>query len=90
MYYVYVLQSKKNGKMYIGCTGNLKQRFLLHNSGNIYSTRRHRPLKLIYYEAFINRHDAFTREQWLKTGWGRNQLQKILSNYLASQNFKEI
>jgi len=39
-------------------------------------------MKLIYYEAFINKHDAFKREQWLKTGWGRNQLKKILGGSL--------
>jgi putative endonuclease len=55
----------------------------MHNNGAILSTKNRRPLKLIYYEAFINKHDAFLREQWLKTGWGRNQIQKILHNYLA-------
>jgi predicted GIY-YIG superfamily endonuclease len=43
-------------------------------------------LILIYYEAFIDKHDAFNREQWLKTGWGRNQLKKILRNYLTGFN----
>jgi putative endonuclease len=82
MYYVYVLQSKKDSKPYVGCTNDLKRRLSLHNSGKVSSTKNHIPLRLIYYEAFLNRHDAFIREQWLKTGWGRNQLRKILSNYL--------
>jgi putative endonuclease len=82
MYYVYILQSIKDKNLYIGCTNDLKKRFLLHNNGKIFSTKKRKPFKLIYYEAFLNRKDAFTREQWLKTGWGRNQIKKILNNYL--------
>jgi len=82
MHYVYILQSKKDDELYVGCTNNLKARFALHNAGKVVSTARRLPLKLIYYEAFMNKHDAFAREQWLKTGWGRNQLKAILRNYL--------
>ncbi len=82
MYYVYILQSKKDNDLYTGCTNDLKKRFLLHNSGKIFSTKDRKPFKIIYYEAFLNQRDAFAREQWLKTGWGRNHINKILSNYL--------
>lgn len=81
MYYVYILQSKKDKNLYIGRTNDLKKRFLLHNNGKIFSTKKRKPLKLIYYEVFLNQKDAFIREQWLKTGWGRNQIKKILDNY---------
>jgi hypothetical protein len=30
----------------------------------------------------VNPRDAFAREQWLKTGWGRNQLKTMLRNTL--------
>ena len=82
MHYVYVLKSQKDEKMYTGCTNDLKARLGKHNTGQVASTRDRRPLKIIFYEAFINKSDAFQREQWLKTGWGRNHLNKILSNYL--------
>ena len=82
MYYVYILQSKKDNDLYTGCTNDLKKRFLLHNSGKIFSTKDRKPFKIIYYEAFLNQRDAFAREQWIKTGWGRNHINKILSNYL--------
>lgn len=84
MYYVYALRSKKDKQLYIGCTKNLKSRLDMHNSGRISSTYRRRPFMLIFYEAFLDRHDAFMREQWLKTGWGRNHLQKILAMYLKN------
>ena len=82
MYYVYVLKSKRDTKFYTGCTNDLKKRILLYNSGKVESTKYRTPLTLLYYEAFLNKEDAFQREQWLKTGWGRNHLDKILSNYL--------
>ena len=90
MYYVYVLQSEKDNLLYLGCTHNLKQRLSMHNAGKICSTKRRAPFRLIYYEAFINKQDAFGREQWLKTGWGRNQLRKILKSIFMSSVSKEI
>lgn len=84
MHYVYILQSNKDNNLYVGCTNNLKQRFELHNLGKINSTKNRKPFMLIYYEAFLNKNDAFAREQWLKTGWGRNQLKKILANYFKN------
>lgn len=84
MYYVYILQSKKDKDLYIGCTNDLKKRFSLHNNGKVPSTEKRRPLQLIHYEAFLNQQDAFAREQWLKTGWGHNQIYKILDNYLKN------
>lgn len=89
MYYVYILQSKSDMKMYVGCTSNLKKRFELHNSGEVLSTKHRRPFKLIYYEAFVDKQDTFKREQWLKTGWGRNQLNKILTSSLKGFTFKK-
>lgn len=68
--------------MYVGCTNDLKKRLELHNSGKVSSTKHRRPFELIYYEVFVDKQDAFRREQWLKTGWGRNRLNKILINTL--------
>lgn len=84
MHYVYILQSERDGNLYTGCTNNLKKRFLLHNKGRVSATQNRRPLKLIYYEAFLNQKDAFLREQWLKIGWGRNHINKILHYYLKN------
>ena len=82
MYYVYVLKSDKDRKMYVGATQDLKKRLSMHNAGKINSTKLRKPLKLVYYEAFSDKGDAFAREQWCKTGWGRNQLRKMLRNAL--------
>ena len=84
MHYLYVLQSQSDNNIYIGCTKDLKKRIVMHNSGKVSSTRKRKPLKLIYYEAFINQQDAYNKEQWLKTGWGRNYLKRTLRNYLKN------
>ncbi len=86
MHYVYLLKSERDDKLYVGCTNNLRKRLLMHNSGKIDSTRFRKPFKLIFYEAFTNKRDAFAREKWLKTGWGRNHIKKILNNYLNTRN----
>jgi putative endonuclease len=76
------MRSRKDKGTYLGCTNNLKSRIDLHNKGKILSTALRKPFKLIYYEAFIDKNDAFRKEQWLKTGWGRNHLRKMLHNSL--------
>ncbi len=83
MFYVYILQSKKDGELYTGCTNDLKKRFREHNNGLVFSTKLKKPHKIIHYEAFLNKKDAFMREKWLKTGWGRNQTRTMLANYLG-------
>ena len=39
---------------------------MLHNTGEVYSTRKRKPFKLIYYEAFLAESDARHRESNLK------------------------
>ncbi|MFH1781175.1 MAG: GIY-YIG nuclease family protein [Patescibacteria group bacterium] len=84
MFFVYVLQSIKDGKRYVGCTNNLKRRLQEHNSGLAESTRYRIPFKLIYFEAYLNRSDAFAREKILKGQWGRKFLQRVLKNYIKN------
>lgn len=72
--------------MYTGCTNDLKARIKLHNNGKVSATRLRCPLALIYYEAYLNRFDAFAREKWLKTGWGRNYIKKALKNYFYEKD----
>lgn len=46
------------------------------------STKFKRPLTLIHYEYFINKHDAEAREVFFKSGFGRNQLKQALKRTL--------
>lgn len=87
MQYVYVLQSKKDGDLYIGCTKNLRSRIILHNAKKVGSTAKRVPFVLIYYECYINSNDAYNREKYMKTRYGRNYIKKVLSNFFISKNF---
>jgi putative endonuclease len=78
MYYTYVLLSKKDGKLYIGYSSNLKNRFSEHSKGEVRSTKDRRPLRLIFYEAFQDRKDALRREKYFKTDKGKSSLKQII------------
>lgn len=66
MYYIYILKSKKDNKLYVGLTNDLRKRLIEHNHGLTKSTEYRRPLVLIYYEAYISQKDAQIREKKLK------------------------
>ncbi len=85
MYYTYVLRSLKDGKLYIGWAGDLKKRLKKHNSGLVLATKSRLPLKLIFYEALLNKKDAINREKFFKTGWGRRHLKKALKYSLGKK-----
>jgi putative endonuclease len=83
MYYTYVLQSSVDGNFYVGYTQDLKQRFDLHNMGQVESTKRRLPMKLVYYEACLDKQDAIRREKYLKTHHGKMFMAKRLKLYLT-------
>ncbi|AQQ09633.1 GIY-YIG nuclease superfamily protein [Sedimentisphaera cyanobacteriorum] len=82
MYYVYVLVSEVDGQFYTGATGDLKKRVKEHNEGKVTSTEKRGPLHLVYYEACLDKRDAFRREKYLKTGMGKRYLRNRLRDTL--------
>ncbi len=86
MFYVYILFSKKDQNLYIGCTNDLKRRVEQHNKGVVRATKSRRPLKLIYYEAYINKDNAFRREKFYKSGRGHETIEKVLKETLFEIN----
>jgi len=66
MFYLYVLKSFVDNKLYIGYTNDLKRRFSEHNSGQNTSTKPRAPFELVYYEAYKEKKDAVIRERKLK------------------------
>jgi len=84
-YFVYILLSQKDNKLYVGCTHNTQQRLLEHNSGKVSATKSRRPLVMIYTEEFQNKGDAFNRERFLKTLWSARLKKKILEKYKQSK-----
>jgi len=83
MYYVYVIQSEKDGKWYTGFTNDLRKRFNKHRLGKVFSTKNRGPFILIYYEACLNEQDAKDREKYLKSGMGKRYLKNRLKRFLS-------
>lgn len=83
-YYVYVLLSTKDRRFYVGFTTDLKHRLQQHARGEVTSTKHRRPLKLIFYEYFVNKQDAKSRETFLKSGFGKRELKKALKQTLIT------
>lgn len=75
-FYTYVLKSLLDSKFYIGWTNNLKARVLKHQNGKVESTKHRRPLKLVYFEACLDKEKAIKREKSLKSGFGRSYLKR--------------
>jgi len=84
-YFVYILYSEKDHKLYIGCTSDIEERLKRHNDGNVSATKHRRPLVLIHKEIFDEKADAFNRERFLKSLWGARTKKKILQEYKQSR-----
>jgi putative endonuclease len=83
MYFVYILQSNRDKKLYTGRTENIESRLEEHNLGKVKSTKNRKPLELIYYEAYKDKQDAVDRELFLKSGRGREVIRKQLKNSIS-------
>ena len=86
MYYLYILISLKDRKLYIGYTKDIKARILKHKNGYVKATKNRRPLLLIYYEAYLFQKEAKQREKYFKGGKGKNDLKIQL--HITLQKYK--
>ncbi len=78
MFKVYILQSVRNGRYYIGSTQAVATRVAQHNAGKVRSTRHIRPLELVYSEPFENRAAARRREAYLKRLKSRKAIEELV------------
>lgn len=76
-YYLYILKSCDGKHWYTGSTSNIMLRLKHHNNGHTFSTKPYRPWKLVYYEKFSSRKEAFRREMFLKSPSGYQDYLKI-------------
>jgi len=83
VHYTYVLLSRLDGRLYIGATGNLRERMKAHSDGHVRSTAHRRPFTLVSYEACLSADDAYRRERYLKSGRGGRYLKARLASTLA-------
>lgn len=70
MFYVYILQSKKDATYYYGFTENLKERIISHNKGKVEYTKGHRPYVVVWYCVFKDKQKALDFEKYLKSSSG--------------------
>ena len=77
--YVYILECS-NGKFYTGSTKYLERRIAQHQEGTGANfTKKHLPVKLVYYEEYDNIAGAFYREKQIQ-GWSRRKKLALIEN----------
>ena len=77
-YFLNVLESEIDGRLYKGQTTDNDKRIVEHNSGKTKSTKGYKPWKLVYFEKYKTRDEALLREKFFKTGSGRELLKDKL------------
>ncbi len=70
MYYVYFLELSNND-IYVGFSGDLKQRIKAHNDAKVPATAGLLPAKLKSYVAVESKEKAIALEKYFKTGSGK-------------------
>ncbi len=76
--WMYILECG-NGAYYTGSTNNLDLRMQQHQAGEGANfTKKHLPVKLVYYEQFERIDQAFYREKQVQ-GWSRKKKQALIS-----------
>lgn len=79
-HFVYILQSLKDHKYYIGYTINLPHRLECHNLGINISTKYRRPLELRHFEVFENKKEALAREKQIKSYKGGEAFKRLIES----------
>lgn len=84
MFYIYVLQSTKTGRRYLGSCDNLDERIRRHNLGHSKATCHGIPWTLMHSESFSSRAEATRKERFYKTGRGRDELNRLDESAVAA------
>ena len=66
MHYLYILQSEKTGRYYVGVTSDIKRRLREHNSGSVRSTSFYKPWVIKRIEEYPDISSAYKRELFIK------------------------
>ncbi len=76
---MYILECG-NGSYYTGSTTNLDLRIAQHNAGEGSNhTKKHLPVRLVYYEEFQRIDEAFYREKQIQ-GWSRKKKEALINS----------
>jgi len=77
-FYVYIIQSHKDGSYYIGSTQDLDERLDRHNQGRSLYTKTKRPWKLVYKEEHADRSSAVRREKEIKSRKKKEYIENLV------------
>ena len=80
MPYVYILESEKTGRYYIGCSHDVEERLKKHNMGMVEATRKFRPFQLKLKQEFQNLTEARQIEVRLKKLKRKDYIRKAIEN----------
>jgi putative endonuclease len=69
-HFVYIIQSLKDDRFYIGETTDVNARLQFHNARKQRSTRNRVPFRLVKVEEFETRQEALKREKQIKSWKG--------------------
>ena len=81
-FFVYILQSLKDGSYYIGECEDLDKRISKHFDGMSKYSASKRPLRLRYFELLPTRSDAIKREKEIKRKKSRKYLEFLIEGWL--------
>ncbi|HSV77530.1 MAG TPA: GIY-YIG nuclease family protein [Bacteroidales bacterium] len=75
--YMYILKCS-NGTYYTGSTNDLERRIIQHQMGvGANYTRKHAPVKLVYFEEYTMIHEAFLREKQVQN-WSKKKKEALI------------
>jgi putative endonuclease len=82
MYFVYIIESEKDGSYYVGSTQDLDERIQRHNQGRSKYTKNKRPWRLLYFEEFPDRSSATARENQIKNRKKKEYIEALINDNL--------
>ena len=81
--YVYIIQSEKHGRYYIGSCTDLQRRISDHNRGNTTSTRNQGPWILVYNKKENTLIEARAEEKRIKKWKSKVMIEKLINTQLV-------
>jgi len=85
-YFIYLMSNSRNTVLYIGVSHDIFNRVESHKNKNIPGfTRKYNCTKLVYFEEFLSRDEAYRREKKLK-GWRRSYKDNLIDNINPDRN----
>ena len=78
MIFVYILQSQKDQKYYIGHTDNIERRLQEHNREKSRSVKNRAPFLVIHKEVLTTKTEAIKREKQIKKYKGGEAFRRLI------------